>query len=633
MSMPHPLELVAFSAQTAAGVELVATWTWAGALLTEADVAELAEEWLVALRGLAAHATSPEAGGLTPSDVYPAGVDQAELDRLEAGWGGDQGLADVLPVTPLQQGLLFHARYDRAAPDVYFVQQVLELDGPLNPEPVRAACQALVDRHSALRAGFVTGRTGEPLQVIARTVPVPWIWRDLGDGSGEEELEAYLEADRLCRFDPERPPLLRFSLLRLAAERHVLVFTSHHLLADGWSAGLLLRDLVGLLGRIDPAPDVPPLDLPAPVPVRRYVEWLAGRDRAAAAKAWRNALAGLDHPTLVAGGAETAGAVGAAGLPTLPRRLTAELSAEQTGALGARARACGLTLNSVIQGAWAVLLAELTGAEDVVFGATVSVRPPELPGVEEVVGLLISTVPVRVRLRPGQPLAELCEQIQAEQADLADHVHLGPAAIQRLAGLGPLYDSCLVFENFPQATEAAPPAGAGPRIAGFSGRDAYHYPLKLMVVPEARLYLEVSYRPELFPTERAEWAYGRLVELLDAFAAAPATPVGTVRAGAPHFAATPAPLACRAGASPAPAAPAALVERVAALAAEVLQLETLAPEDDFFEAGGDSLTALRLAERIRTELGQRLDLKTIYGCRKSVEIAASLAHSLPAVGA
>ncbi|QMU80324.1 amino acid adenylation domain-containing protein [Streptacidiphilus sp. PB12-B1b] len=614
MSMPHALEVTAVTQDSPAGPHLVTSLTWPGELLHEQEVQQLGEAWLSALRALVGHTALPGSGGLTPSDVAPAELTQQELERLESRWAA-QGLDDVLPLTPLQQGLLFHARYDRDRPDVYHVQLVVDLGGPLDQRRLRTACQALVDRHPALRAAFTPTGAGMPVAAIPGTVAVPWQEHDLRGPGRDDRLGGFLAEDRLRRFDPEQPPLLRFALLRLDRDRHTLVFTSHHLLADGWSLPLLLRDLFRLY-----AGDA----LPPAVPLRRYAQWLAEQDVAEAEAAWRSALAGLPGPTLLAPGAD------AAALPTLPLTVGSELPRPLTEALTARARSCGLTLNTVVQGAWGLLLAGLTGRRDVVFGATVSVRPPELPGVEEMVGLLISTVPVRIRLEPGDTLAGLLGRVQAEQAELSRHSHLGAAAIQRLAGLGPLYDSSMVFENYPQdAAEQAVP-GAGLRITGLSGCDAYHYPLKLMAAPGERLQLTVSHRAELIGSGQAAELLRRLESLLGAFAADPGARVSGLLADppGPRPVRAPAPTAALPRPTAGPDAPpqdarpqqAALL----ALAAEVLERDGLRADDDFFACGGDSLRALRLVGRIQQEYGYAPDVSLVFRCRTVSALAARL---------
>ncbi|MGC4987360.1 amino acid adenylation domain-containing protein [Streptomyces sp. DT193] len=604
LAMPHVLECVAVTEDLTAGPELVMSMTWPDRLLAEKDVHELGEAWCAALRALAAHAAVPGAGGLTPSDVGPAVVRQAELEALERASDG-QGLVDVLPATPLQEGLLFHARYDSDAVDVYHVQLVLEIAGTLDALRLRAACQALVDRHPALRTGFAPTVAGPYVQSVHRRVTVPWDEHDLRSGqfTGErpsrEQLADLLAEDRIRRFDAARPPLLRFSLLRLADELHALVFTSHHLLADGWSTGLLLRDLVALY--VDGGDDA--AVAPA-VTTRSYSVWLAERDTAAAAAAWRASLDGLAGPTLLAPGAD------AAGLATLPACDDVELSAELTAALGRQARADGLTPNTVVQGAWALVLAELTGQRDVVFGVTVTVRPPELAGVEDMVGLLINTVPVRVRWEPGDALTDVLTRLQARQAEMSPYTFLGPAAVQRAVGLGPLYDTAMVFQNYPldDIAAAVPLPGTGLRITAVRGQDAYHYPLRLLVGPGDRLHLQAGYRPELVPAELAASALRRLAELLQVYVTDPRALVGELLETSSDG---------------------SLTARIAYLAAQVLELPVLGPDDDFFDSGGDSLRALRLAERMGEEWGRTVDVKVLYRHRTAKSLAEFCARREP----
>lgn len=620
LSLPHTLEVTAATADGPGGPRLITSLTWAGELLTEDDVRGLGEAWLDALRALAAHAAEPGAGGLTPSDVLPARVGQQELDGLEATWAG-QGLADVLPLTPMQEGLLFHARYDRAATDVYLVQLAVELTGAVDAAALRAASQSLVDRHASLRVAFTGTADGSPVQLVTERARAPWAELDLSGDDGADgvdgRLAAFLARDRERRFDPADAPLLRFALLRLGGERHTVVFTLHHILIDGWSIPLLLRDLFALYAQHTGGDAA---DLATPVPVRDYYAWLAGQDTAAAAAAWRTAFAGLTGPTLLAPGAD------AAALPTLPRRTTEELSPELTAALTRQARACGLTLNTVVQGAWALLLAGLTGRRDVVFGATVSVRPPELPGVEEMVGALLSTVPVRVRLDEGGTLAQLLARVQNERAQLTPYDHLGGAAVQRLAGLGPLFDASMVFQNYPDAESVATLPGTGLQVTGLHERDAYHYPLKLSAAPGDRLFMEISHRPELVPDATAELVVHRLTELLSAFADDPHRPVdGLLVDPLPgHRPATPHDPVGGLPADPAIGHRPAGARRIAALAAEVLGRPELDPDADFFAAGGDSLHALRLADRIGAECGRELPVGTVFRYRTATRIAAAL---------
>ncbi|GDY48199.1 hypothetical protein SANT12839_090810 [Streptomyces antimycoticus] len=431
------------------------------------------------------------------------------------------GLQDILPLAPLQEGLLFHSVYDEAAPDVYVVQDTMDLEGDLDPEALRAACRTLLRRHANLRAGFRYAGLRRPVQFIPHEVPLPWEELDLAALTEDERTAAadrVLEADRRRRFDLNKPPLMRFTLLRLGDRRHRFVLTNHHILLDGWSRPMLLRELLALYAaRGDDS------GLPRVRPFRDYLHWLAAQDRDAAVAAWREALAGIDGPTLVAPRSGDRPAV-------VPGRLDTELEPAVYEALSALARERALTLNSLVQGAWAVVLGGLTGRDDVVFGATVSGRPPELAGVETMVGLFINTLPVRVRLRADEPLVDLVRRVQDEQTRLQAHQQIDLAEVRRLAGAGELFDTTMVFENYPVDLTAGndkPGGTSGLTVAGARNRDAAHYPLALVAVGRGGLLrLRLDHQPDLIPEPSARAVLDRVVRVLTSVATDPLRPVG-----------------------------------------------------------------------------------------------------------
>ncbi|MFE1930390.1 amino acid adenylation domain-containing protein [Streptomyces sp. NPDC059474] len=431
------------------------------------------------------------------------------------------GLQDILPLAPLQEGLLFHSVYDEAAPDVYVVQDTMDLEGDLDPEALRAACRTLLRRHANLRAGFRYAGLRRPVQFIPHEVPLPWEEIDLAALTEDERTAAadrVLEADRRRRFDLGKPPLMRFTLLRLGDGRHRFVLTNHHILLDGWSRPMLLRELLALYAaRGDDS------GLPRVRPFRDYLHWLAGQDRDASVAAWREALAGIDGPTLVAPRSGDRAAV-------VPGRLDTELEPAVYEALAALARERALTLNSLVQGAWAVVLGGLTGRDDVVFGATVSGRPPELAGVETMVGLFINTLPVRVRLRADEPLVDLVRRVQDEQTRLQPHQQIDLAEVRRLAGAGELFDTTMVFENYPVDLTAGndkPGGTSGLTVAGARNRDAAHYPLALVAVGRGGLLrLRLDHQPDLIPEASARAVLDRVVRVLTSVATEPLRPVG-----------------------------------------------------------------------------------------------------------
>ncbi|MFF5477787.1 amino acid adenylation domain-containing protein [Streptomyces sp. NPDC012935] len=434
---------------------------------------------------------------------------------------GDDGslVEDVLPLSPLQQGLLFHALFDEGAQDVYTMQSLVEIEGPLRPALLRAAAEELFARHANLRSAFLHEDLDEPVQVVLKQVPVHWTEAAASDEAASARM---IEADAAARFDLTDPPLLRLTLAGLAPDRWLLVLTNHHLLLDGWSIPLLVRELLQLYAaQLAPGSTAP---LPAVRPYRDFLAWLASRDREASADAWRTALAGATPTVLTS---STAGLV-----PVPPELHTLPLTAHLTGRVQDFARSLGVTVNTVVQGLWALLLARLTGRTDVVFGATVAGRPAELAGVESMIGLFINTVPVRVTVPPGERAGAFLRRLQDEQSGLMGHQHLGLTEIQRLAGAGDLFDTLLVFENYPidETAVAEAEASAGLRIVEVKGSGATHYPLTLAVLAEQRLSVVFEFRPDCYDRTTVEQLAGRFERLLLAVLADPEAPLAALDA-------------------------------------------------------------------------------------------------------
>jgi hypothetical protein len=428
-------------------------------------------------------------------------------------------IEEILPLSPLQEGLLFHALYDGpeadGPADPYLQQLPLELEGDLDTSRLRAAFEALLTRHPNLRAGFIVRHNGQPVQVIPAATTIPWTQTDLTTltpRAQHDHIKTLLATDRRHRFNPATPPLIRIHITRLAPRRHILIITSHHILWDGWSMSRALTDLFTLYH--DPAA------LPDPAPFRDYLAWLTVQDHTAAEKAWASALHGITEPTLVAPGLDPS-------LAVLPARVEHTLTTALTTALTATARARSLTLNTIIQGAWALLLSTLTGQHDITFGATVSGRPPQIPGIEDIVGLLINTIPVRATITPRTTLAGLLTTIQQQQTDLTPHHYLSLTTIQRQTPHPQnLFDTTTAFQSHGRAGRI-PRQADGDRLrirpagelltGGYRGGGAYHYALRLVVFPEPELGLELCYRPEAFDAKACTLLLERLKTILEAF--------------------------------------------------------------------------------------------------------------------
>ncbi|MFC6019329.1 amino acid adenylation domain-containing protein, partial [Plantactinospora solaniradicis] len=524
----HALEAMGMVHDLPDGPRLTLALAWPEQLLAESTVRTLLDGWAAMLTGLAVHTAESGGGGYTPSDLPLTELSQDELDEFEAkAITNGQSLSGVWPLSPLQEGLLFHALFDEQGTDVYVEQLVMGLGGNLDVGALRASWQGMLDRHETLRACFQRRSSGSPVQLIMRRVALPWREEDLSNLAGdaaEAEAERIAVEERAERFDLAVAPLLKVVLIKFGADRYRMLVTLHHILLDGWSLQLLLNEL---WASYEAGGSV--AGLPVVTPYREYLEWLARQDEQAARDAWRAVLAGTDEPTLVApvdhGAAQaTAGVLsGAAG-------------EELDAALRELARTSGLTLNTVLQAAWAVVVGQLTGRRDVVFGTSVAGRPADLSGMESMVGLFINTVPVRVRFSPEQTVAQMLEELQAQQTGLMDFQYLSLSEIQRLAGPGGVFDTMMAFENFgsgvtgqkapdstgqPPAGEAQEAATESLRITEVGVRESINYPLGLVVSPVGGLKMRLIYQPDLFDERAAQTIIDRMVHVLAQVAADP----------------------------------------------------------------------------------------------------------------
>nr|APD71466.1 non-ribosomal peptide synthetase 5 [Streptomyces sp.] len=521
----HALSVTPVTEDHADGPRLVADWLWADGILGGTEVRELAESWYAALRALVAHSELPGAGGHTPSDLPLVSLSQEEIDEIEHAADGPEGtpVTDVLPLTAMQRGMLFQAEFDQRGTDLYTLQVAADLIGVVDADALEGALAALLDRHPGLAGAFHHRDSGAPVSVLRSGVRVPLRRVDLSGlapAGQQAEVDRLAETDRLLRFDMARPPLMRWALVRLDDERHRLVWTLHHILVDGWSMPVLVRELLACYQGEDTA-----ATLPHAVPFRTYLSWLAGQDHGAAKAAWAASLARLEEPTLLCGAAPDR-------LPVEPGSVSLRLTSEETAGLAGFAARQGLTTNTVFQGGWAVLLGRLTGRSDVLFGSTVSTRPAALPGVETIIGPFLNTLPVRVVLDPAESVGVFLLRVQDTQSALRDFDHLGLAEMlggnPALAGSGEPFDTALVFENFPlaEAAEAAADGQGGLRIAGVTARDARHYPLSLVVLPGREFEVRFDYAPDLLTRDEVAAVAERLRRLLLDLAAAPGRRLG-----------------------------------------------------------------------------------------------------------
>ncbi|UXY15519.1 amino acid adenylation domain-containing protein [Chitiniphilus purpureus] len=476
-------------------------WTYSAAAHDEATVTRLAQRFLDELTGLIAHCAG-EARGATPSDFPLARLAQAELDRLPLPWAR---LADLYPLSPMQSGLLFHSVLDPT--DTAYVNQLrVDFEG-LDVARFKAAWQTLFERHEVLRTGFVQGT--HPLQWVARSVPLPLAecdWRARADLAAA--LDALAGDEHRRGFALAEPPLMRFVLVRCGEHRHHLIWTRHHLLLDGWSSARLMAEFMACYAG-QPLP-------PQQGRYRDHIAWLQNRDGAAAQRHWRALLTPLDEPTRLA--AVLAPPADGAG----HLRHSQVLDANETAQLHDFARRERVTVNTLIQAGWALLLQRYTGQPCVCFGVTSAGRPAELPDAEAMLGLFINTLPMVATTPAQQPVGEWLRALQAQNLAAREHEHTPLFEIQRWAGHDGqgLFDTILVFENYP-VDEALRAGAEGPLKATVcQSREETHYPLAVTVHQGQTLTIHYAFQGRCFSTAQIAQLARHLHGLLRALSAA-----------------------------------------------------------------------------------------------------------------
>ncbi|MGE2722240.1 amino acid adenylation domain-containing protein, partial [Mycolicibacterium celeriflavum] len=609
VALTHTVELNAVTIDTDTGPHLNATWTWAPSAFDRTSVTRISRLWFDALAGICAH-VGRGGGGLTPSDIVPARLSQQQIDELNA----QLPVADVLPLTPLQQGLLYHANVAKGSDDdAYAVQLDIALSGPVDVHRLRDAVQAVVRRHPHLAARFCL-QFEEPVQIVPADPVAPWRYIELNsaqaDFDSDQELERLCAAERAEVCDLVDQPAFRAALIRVRDNQYRFVLTNHHIVLDGWSMPILLQEIfAGYHGH----------RLPTAPPYRSFINWLTERDHAAARAAWHKVLNDFDTPVLVGPPQELA--LGQRSVESF------RVPAKTTRALTKLARSHHTTVNTVLQGAWALLLSSLTGQPDVAFGTVVSGRATEIDGAESMVGLLINTVPVRARIAPNTTTSDLLSQLQSAHNDTLEHQHLALSEMHRITGHERLFDTVFVYENYP--TDIATPPGVNElAVTGFTSRDYYHYPLTVQAGPGRELELRVQYRTDVFDAASVRALIERYKRVLAEMTVEPRRPLssmdvldGTEHARLSEVGTRAA--STRPGSAPVRApngddtagdylAPTTLVEQIlAGIYAQALGVDRVGVDESFFDLGGDSISAMRAITAINTALDADLGVSVM----------------------
>ncbi|MDC3961542.1 non-ribosomal peptide synthetase [Polyangium jinanense] len=519
----HVLEVNA----VVAGDRLAVVFGYSRDLHETATVERLASELVEELGRLIRHGAALGAGGFTPSDFPFAGLLPQELrvvlDRL--GETGRSKLEAIYPLTSLQREILFetlNAGWSR----MYMTQAALTFEGALDVAALRSAWEQVVRRHPLLRSCFLWDGLAAPVQVVLRDVPVPWDERDWRGVPDREARLAALGDELVARGLPlDAAPIMRLTLIRTADERYELIYDSHHVLTDGWSLGVILRDLFEAYqdARGGRPPGVAGAGTRVAGSYDSYLRFLERQDLERSRTFWHRALHGVEAPTpLVMERSQPAGARG-----VCVHQI--QLDEGTTARLRAAADAERITLHTMLDGAWALLLGRSSGRKDVLFGTTSSGREVGVPGIEDMVGLFINVLPTRARIDERQDVWTWLRRLQAEQVEAREHQHLSLAELQRAAAVpaeSPLFRTMVVFENYPLDLRIPGSGGLTVKL-GFAGGGPTHYALAVVGMPGPGLDIYIQYDLARFDSESIGRLAAGLEQLLRGMIS---TPAPTLRA-------------------------------------------------------------------------------------------------------
>ncbi|MFI2352996.1 non-ribosomal peptide synthase/polyketide synthase, partial [Streptomyces sp. NPDC019443] len=489
-------------------------WTYGTEVHDEATVQRLAQRYSDVLNDLIEYCCEPDVHGHTPSDFPLARVDQQALDRV--GRQLPTTIEDIYPLTALQQGMLFHTQLS-ADPGMYWVQNGMALEGELDLDALKSACELVFARHEVLRTTVVWDGVPEPLAVVSRSVPLPLEDLDLSHLAEEAQQQAlgdHLSADWARGADFSAPTLVRLALIHMADGRHQLIWSYHHLLLDGWSLPIVMGEMLEAYQAFRRR-SVP--DLASRASFRDFIAWTTAQDGEEAREYWRERLSGITETT-------TLGVAHATGDSGRDERVVSLPSTAAAAGLAEFARRHRLTVNTVVQGACALVLGLYADSDDVVFGVTSSGRGNQIDGMDEMVGLLINTTPVRVRVDRDRPVGDWLAELQDEQVRARKYEHTSLVTITECSELPPgqaLFDTLFVFENYPDQTLAASretSAADGLEVGLDYGREQVNYPLHITAGFGRELKVKLSYDRARLDAGTVERMAGHLATVLEAMA-------------------------------------------------------------------------------------------------------------------
>jgi len=484
--------------------QLSLNWSYSGDCYLAATIKKLAESYKIHLQDLINHCQSGKQG-VTPSDFPLAPVLPSTLDALYTQYSG---LQDLYPLSPMQQGMLFHALYEPSS-GVYFEQMQLTLSN-LEPTAFKAAWQHQLERHSILRTAFLTEH--QPiLQLVQTEVPLLWRehdWRGMSLETQDQQLSALLQEERSKGFDLNQAPLMRFDLIRLDEQHYEFIQHHHHILMDGWCLPITFSEVRDsyLAFKQGKTPQLSTLR-----PYRDYIAWLQQQDSTKSQHYWQQRLAGFIAPTklpIIKHKAET---------PDY-REASYCLDVVTSQQLQHFCKEQRVTLNTLVQGAYALLLSRYSRETDICFGVTVSGRNVPLSGIEQMIGLFINTLPLRIDANSEYCVKDYLQQVQTQHQNDNRYAHSPLFEIQTNSEVPngtALFESLLVFENYPLG-DALEPSAECYQIEDFHGIEYTNYPLTLAIIPGEVLGFKVSYDNSRISQDSIERLWGHLNTLLTA---------------------------------------------------------------------------------------------------------------------
>jgi amino acid adenylation domain-containing protein/non-ribosomal peptide synthase protein (TIGR01720 family) len=452
----------------------------------------------------------------TPTDFPLIKIPQSKLDILQNQY---PRIEDIYPLSPLQEGMLFHAIYEPEE-GIYFEQVIGKIIGKLDADNFAHAWQVVVDRHSILRTCFVWEEQEEPLQIVNKqtTFSVTCMdWRNLSQELQSERVQEYLIADKQEGFSLSQNPLMRVTLIRLNDDTWQWLWSHHHIILDGWSLPVIFKEVLTIYQWINQnsqrvTGERATNTLPPAVPYRHYIQWLRSRDQQKAQQFWRKYLAGISTVTRLAW--NTHDLETNPGLPAY-QEIELKLTESEFALVQKMAQSWRVTINTITQGAWAICLQKHGAGEDVVFGVTVSGRPPELPEMENMVGLFINTLPMRVKIDPTLSVANWLQNIQQHHLEMRDYEYSKLADIQKdcnLAGSA-LFESLLVFENYPVDQSLRGKLGDF-QVEDIQFYERTNYPLTIGVIPNQGILLKLNYQTSFLSRGAAEKLISRFRNII-----------------------------------------------------------------------------------------------------------------------